>query len=398
MSANHPGYAFPVPSPAASLQAALVDAAVEALDPAELGREAERAVADLLAQGSSANTDRSYRAALRYWAAWYFARYRRPIALPVSPAVVTQFIVDHAAREVEGQGLVIELPSSLDQILVAAGFKGQPGPMALATLEHRISVLSKQHQARGLDNPCRHTGVRELLSRTRRAYAGRGARGRRAPALVRAPLELMLDTCDESLRGTRDRALLLFAWASGGRRRSEVAAARLEFLRRVGDAFIYTLDRSKTNQEGADRPENDKPIQGPAATALDEWLRQSGIVEGALFRRIRKGDRLAQGLSDSAVRDIVKLRAALAGLDVDFSAHSLRSGFVTEASSQGASLGDIMAMTGHASVTTVLRYHRRAAVQANPAAQLLEPRPAESKRSENGRDHVSAGDRTEVDR
>lgn len=371
MASTDPGYALPVPSPAAGLQAALADAAVEPLDPEELGREAEQAVADLLAQGSSPNTDRSYRAALRYWAAWYFARYRRPIALPVTPAVVTQFVVDHAAREVEGEGLVIELPSSLDQILVAAGFKGQPGPMALATLEHRISVLSKQHQARGLENPCRDSSVRELLSRTRRAYAARGARGRRAPALVREPLQLMLDTCDASLRGTRDRALLLFAWASGGRRRSEVAAARLDNLKRVGEAFIYTLDLSKTNQEGADRPENDKPIQGPAAAALTEWLRQSAIVEGALFRRIRKGDRLAEGLSDSAVRDIVKQRAALAGLDTAFSAHSLRSGFVTEASSQGASVGDIMSMTGHASVSTVLRYHRRAVAQKNPAARLL---------------------------
>lgn len=365
-------YALPVPQAEGSLQAVLDVAGVEPLDPQQLGIEAERAVSDLVAQGSSPNTDRSYRAALRYWAAWYYARYRQPIALPASAAVITQFIVDHAGREVAGRGVVSELPSSLDHVLVAAGFKGQLGPMALATLEHRVSVLSKQHQARGLDNPCRQSAIRELLARTRRAYAARGARGRRAPALVREPLELMLETCDETLRGTRDRALLLFSWASGGRRRSEVAAARVENLKRVGEAFLYTLDRSKTNQEGADRPENDKPIQGAAATALADWLKQSGIVEGALFRRIRKGDRLAEGLSDSAVREIVKRRAMLAGLgDGGFSAHSLRSGFVTEASSQGASIGDIMAMTGHSSVTTVLRYHRRAVVELNPAAQLL---------------------------
>jgi hypothetical protein len=34
------------------------------------------------------------------------------------------------------------------------------------------------------------------------------------------------------------------------------------------------------------------------------------------------------------VRAIVKRRAALAGLDGDFSAHSLRSGFMTEAGRQ----------------------------------------------------------------
>jgi hypothetical protein len=127
----------------------------------------------LLAQGSSQNTNRSYRAALRYWATWFFARYRRPIALPVRRAVVIQFIVDQAERETDGGRLVTELPSPLDAILVEAGFKGRLGAFALATLEHRVSVLSKHHRARQLQNPCREAAVRELLSRTRRAYAAR---------------------------------------------------------------------------------------------------------------------------------------------------------------------------------------------------------------------------------
>jgi hypothetical protein len=43
---------------------------------------------------------------------------------------------------------------------------------------------------------------------------------------------------------------------------------------------------------------------------------------------------------------IVKRRAQLAGLEGDFGAHSLRSGFVTEAGRQNIPLGDTMAMTG----------------------------------------------------
>lgn len=193
MAPAEPTLALPVLAPAAGFQAAVEQSGIEALDPHKLGEEAERAVAELLAQGSSANTDRSYRAALRYWAAWYYGRYGKAIALPVSAAAITQFIVDHAARDGEAGDIVSELPSSLDQILVAGGFKGQLGPMALATLEHRVSVLSKQHQARSLDNPCREPAIRELLSRARRAYAARGARGRRAPALVREPLELIVN-------------------------------------------------------------------------------------------------------------------------------------------------------------------------------------------------------------
>jgi len=102
-----------------------------------------------------------------------------------------------------------------------------------------------------------------------------------------------LATCDESLRGKRDRALLLFAWATGGRRRSEGAAATLENLQRVNaEAFVYTLAHSKTNQRGELRPEDVKPLVGSAAAAMTEWLavlQAHGVQEGPIFRRIRKG-------------------------------------------------------------------------------------------------------------
>ena len=81
---------------------------------------------------------------------------------------------------------------------------------------------------RAVPNPCHDAQVRELLSRTRKAYAKRGDLPRKKAALTKDPLQALLETCDDSLRGKRDRALLLFAWASGGRRRSEVASASLQ--------------------------------------------------------------------------------------------------------------------------------------------------------------------------
>ena len=91
----------------------------------------------------------------------------------------------------------------------------------------------------------------------------------------------------------------------------------------------------------------------------------------SIFRRIRRGDKVGEPLSPAAVRDIVKTRAALAGLEDDFSAHSLRSGFVTEATRQGVPIGETMAMTGHASVATVVGYFRSASVIGSKAARLL---------------------------
>jgi len=358
------------PTPLPSVD--LAETGVAPLDPEALGPLAEAAVHALLREGEAANTQASYRAALRYWAAWFALRYHRPIALPVLETVVVQFIVDHVQRQAD-DSLLHELPAAIDAALVSGGFKGKPGVPALNTVLHRIAVLSKVHALHNHPNACQAPAVRELLSKTRRAHIKRGALPQRKAALTREPLEALLATCDDSLRGKRDRALLLFAWASGGRRRSEVTGATLENTRKVGQhRWIYTLAHSKTNQAGVDRPENDKPIVGVAAQALEDWLAASGIRSGALFRRIRKGTSAAEPLSPAAVRKIVQDRCALAGLEGDFSAHSLRSGFVTEAGRQNVPLGDTMAMTGHASVATVMRYFRSGGVATSRAARLLD--------------------------
>jgi len=342
------------------------------LRPIALDDVTQSAIDALLHEGESQNTVASYRAALRYWAAWYGLRYGQRIQLPLPVACVFQFVVDHAQR-MTAKGLASELPVAVADKLLEQGYKGKAGPMAYATLTHRIAVMSKAHQLRGMPNPCQDAQVRELLSRTRKAYAKRGALAQKKSALTKDPLQALLATCDDSLRGQRDRALLLFAWASGGRRRSEVAEAEMHALQRLGPSeFVYTLRHSKTNQSGHDRPENHKPILGAAGEALQSWLQVSGIEEGRIFRRVFKGGHLGGPLSPAAVRDIVQARCALAGVEGDFSAHSLRSGFVTEAGRQNIPLADTMAMTGHQSVSTVMGYFRAQATVLNPAARLLD--------------------------
>lgn len=345
--------------------------ALARLDPDNLDRHADAAVRDLLREGSSPNTAASYRTAIRYWSAWFGLRYGRSFALPVSEAAVIQFVVDHAQRS-SGDGLEWELPLELDQELVRLKAKGRLGAPSLNTLLQRLSVLSKAHELLGHPNPCRAAAVRELVSKTRRAYARRGVAPARKEALTREPLQAMLDTCDDSLRGKRDRALLLFAWASGGRRRSEVVQATVENTRRAGDGYLYTMAHSKTNQTGVLRAQDQKPILGKAAQALADWLAASGIRQGPIFRRVRRGDVVGEPLAAAAVRDIVLERSRLAGLDGAYSAHSLRSGFVTEAGRRNVPLGDTMAMTGHASVATVMGYFRAGAAAQSPAARLLD--------------------------
>ena len=201
----------------------------------------------------------------------------------------------------------------------------------------------------------------------------RGERPRKKTAITLAELEAMLATCDDSLEGLRDRALLCFGFASGGRRRSEIAAAALRDLRRIGpQAYIYRLEHSKTQQGGVTATSTpDKPVLDRAAAALEAWLCAAGISEGAIFRRLWK-ERVGPALSPAAVGELVQRRARLAGLGGKFGGHSLRSGFVTEASRQGVALPAIMAMTEHRAVSSVVGYFQTGSADQNPAARLLD--------------------------
>lgn len=351
----------------------VVLAEADLLLPEALASSAEEAVREILEESASDNTTRSYASALRYWAAWFRARYGQDIQLPVPSPVVVQFVVDHVARR-SRDGLVNELPPILDAHLVMAGIKQRPGPLKLSTVIHRVAVLSKAHQLRKLRSPAEDPGVRHLLGRSRRAAHKRGERPRKKTALTALELNAIVSGCDDSLEGLRDRALLLFAFASGGRRRSEVASAQLDQIRKVGDGeYVFRLEYSKTQQS----PEKagstpDKPVIGSAGAALERWLGASGIAQGAIFRRIWK-QRLGPPLSPQAVAQIVQRRARQAGLDGDFGGHSLRSGFVTEGGRRGVSLPALMAMTEHRSVASVVGYYQAGGVLDNPAARLADP-------------------------
>lgn len=342
-----------------------------ALLPAELAASAAAAVQDILAEAASANTTRSYATALRYWAAWHQARFGTAIALPVSEAAVVQFVVDHVVRKSKSS-LAWELPQAIDVALVAAGLKKRVGALKLSTVTHRVAVLSSLHSLKKLANPCEQPAVRHLLSRARRAAVKRGERPTKQTAAARTELEAMLATCDDSLVGRRDRALLCFGFASGGRRRSEIATAQLADLKRVDDdTYIYRLEHSKTQQAGPSATATpDKPVLGPAAHALAAWLQAAGHAEGAIFRRVWQ-TRVGPALSAEAVGKVVRRRAAAAGLVGRFAGHSLRSGFVTEAGRQGVPLPAVMAMTDHRTVGTVLGYFQSGGIAHNPAAHLL---------------------------
>jgi integrase len=79
-----------------------------------------------------------------------------------------------------------------------------------------------------------------------------------------------------------------------------------------------------------------------------------------LFRGVNRHGHVARvALTAQTVRNVVQRYCPPAGLDASqFSGHSLRSGFVTQASINNASERSIMNQTGHKSPAMVRRYTR----------------------------------------
>jgi integrase len=133
--------------------------------------------------------------------------------------------------------------------------------------------------------------------------------------------------------------------------------------------YLFHLEASKTDQMAKG---DEKPILGKAGAALSDWIAAGGIEDGYLFRAITKGGKVTEsGIQPIIVARIVQKRALMAGLDHTlFGGHSLRSGFVTETGMQGKPMGDIMALSGHKTVSIVTGYYQAGNAVNNSAAKL----------------------------
>lgn len=81
-------------------------------------------------------------------------------------------------------------------------------------------------------------------------------------------------------------------------------------------------------------------LTGGPVEALNAWLKVAQIDSGSVFGKVdRWGNVSPRALEPSAVNAVVKHHAQLAGLDPDeFSAHGMRSGYLTEAANRGIPL------------------------------------------------------------
>jgi site-specific recombinase XerD len=291
--------------------------------------EAAGAASDFARTSKSAATRRAYQSDARHFSAWC------------------------APHELE------PVPASIDTVAAYLAALAESGLKA-STITRRCAAITYMHRMAGYDPPTSSEAIKAVLSGIRRSVGM--AVTRKAPVTADV-IRSLIGVMGEDLHALRDRALLLLGFA-GALRRSELVALDVADLEETAEGLLVHIGRSKTDQEGAGDfvsiPYGSKLLP---VRALKDWIAAAGIIEGPLFRPIRKGGNAVEAdrLSARAVAEIVKAYAHAVGLDAGaFSGHSLRSGFVATALSHGADMLKVMDVTRHRQVNTLKAYDRRA--------------------------------------
>jgi integrase len=245
-----------------------------------------------------------------------------------------------------------------------------------STISRKLSAIASMHRDAGHSVPD--------TKEARRVVAG-SARLRKQPSLAKSAITVeQLRAISKQLakrrdlRGVRDRAIIVFGFATG-MRRSELSALDLADVRLAPKGLTVEIRSSKTDQVGAGREIGvwrARTKELCPVRALRHWISFRGRWKGPLFVQLSSpwADKCTrERLGPDAIYDVVKRTVELVGADPsDYGAHSLRAGMVTAALATGAAESAVMRRTGHKSRDTLDRYYRPATVFASdPLARAL---------------------------
>lgn len=322
-------------SPPVSL-ASTIDPLLEATRLEELGK----VVTGYVNNSKAKNTRKAYRADFSDFKAWC-SRFRRQ-ALPALPDTVAYYLAHESLR------------------------------LKVSTLERRLATISEAHKAAGHESPTQHAQVRLVWSGIKREKGT--AQRHMKPALTRH-LRAMVEKLPDSLVGCRDRALLLLGFA-GAMRRSELVGLAIADLAFTDEGLVIVIRKGKTDQTGEGRkigiPFGTQPETCPVK-AVQKWLDESRIDEGAVFRAVSRGGFIRDtALSDRVVANLVERTLTAAGKSSKrYAGHSLRAGLITQAAMAGVSERAIQEQSGHKSLLVLRRYIRDGSLfRENAAAKV----------------------------
>jgi integrase len=337
LSAGDADHSSPPPLPAA----------VNSRLPAHLDALADRA-RDYVEAANSANTRRAYASDWKQFASW--CRRQGVEMFPPDPQVVGLYITACASGKATGD----------------------KKPNSVSTIERRLSALTWNFSQRGQPLDRKDRAIATVMAGIRNTHA---APPRQKEAVLPEDLIAMLETLDRgTLRGLRDRAMLLLGFAGGlrrseivgldvGRDQTEESSGWVEFFPDKG--LLVTL-RGKTGWREVEVGRGSSDATCPVV-ALQTWLKFAKIAHGPLFRRVTGQGKAvgANRLNDQEVARLVKRTALAAGVRGDlpegkrgmkFAGHSLRAGL---ASSAEVDERYVQKQLGHASAEMTRKYQRR---------------------------------------
>ncbi len=335
----------------------------------------------LVNEGMGANTLRALTSDLAYLQAWSLAATGASLPWPAPEALLLKFVAHHLwdpeKRKTEPDH---GMPADVEQNLRDRKFLRSAGPHAPDTVRRRLANWSTLTKWRGLDGAFASPALKSAIRLAVRAVP-RTRHRKSKKAVTGDILAKLLATCStDSLRDLRDRAILMVAFASGGRRRSEIAGLRTEQLSVEAPievaggpplpSLAIHLGRTKTTSGEQD---DIVYLTGQPVEALNAWMTAAKIDKGSVFRGIgRWGTVSRRALDPQSVNAILKQRAEMAGLEPgEFSAHGLRSGYLTEAANRGIPLPEAMEQSRHRSVQQASSYYNNATRRSGRAARLL---------------------------
>ncbi len=226
-----------------------------------------------------------------------------------------------------------------------------------ASIRRAIAGISSIHTLSGLPDPTKDIEVKLTLRRMHRQI---GRFSHQALGLNKTKLDKLLAVTDNSLRGYRDRALLMTAYDTLCRR-AELLSLRVEDvdLQSNNDkqSIAIFLRKSKTDQQAHGKW---LPVSAQTSKAIMDWIKNAELKEGLLFRGIDRANQLTKKLDDSQLAKIYKKLAKKADFKEEeirnISGHSTRVGAAQDLLLSGASLPIIMNKGRWSKSDTVMRY------------------------------------------
>lgn len=256
---------------------------------------------------------------------------------------------------------------------------------SISQIDMKRSAIRKTHLTAGHVSPTEHPQVIELMNGIRRTI-----KTAHTPKdeLSLDQLSQIIASLPSDLRGKRDKALLLMGFW-GAFRRSELVAVEMAHIRMTDGVMRVTIPTSKTDQTGKGKVKTMPTLPDDLGDvcpvrAYRTWMRAAALTNGFVFRPIDRWGNVGDDrkMDGKEVARITKRAVAVIGLEESqFAGHSLRRGFLTEATDAGAQSADMREQSGHETDETLKLYQAQRGRGSIRAIQAIVSRNLETNRN-----------------